>query len=103
MDIRPPGEFDWIAIKGFLSAMIAPVAGYVTAILKAKYDTPKKSWKQIHIPAALVAMCSLAAWNVTEALGISPKYAVAASVYMGLVGIEYLANLMRRFGDNHVK
>lgn len=101
VDIRPPGEFDWLVIWGWLKGLSAPFLGYLTAVIRSRYQTGRKSWKVVHLEGALISLATAGAKPIIAAFGLSTDMAYAVAVYLGVVGIETLSNWLRSVGDRY--
>lgn len=103
VDTRPPGEFDLLVLWGWIKAAAAPFLGYLTAVLRSRYQSGRKSWRATHLGGFLIALATVAAKPMIAALGLSSDMAYFAAVYMGFVGVETLSGWLRRVGDNRIQ
>ena len=91
MDIRPPGDVDLMVIWAWLKSLSAPLLGYLTAVIRSRYRSGRKSWKIVHLEGALIALATVAAKPIIAAFGLSADMAYAVAVYLGFVGVETLS------------
>jgi len=101
MDFRPPGEIDIMVIWAWIKTLSAPMLGYLTAVIRSRYQSGRKSWKVVHLGAALIALATVAAKPVIAAFGLSTDMAYAVAVYLGFVGVETLSNWLHTVGDRY--
>ena len=89
------GAFDELA-----RASVAPLLAFITAVLRATYKG--RRWRARLLEGSLLALATVGVVPVLKFMGLPPDMAIAFAVAAGYIGVDSLADWLRRAADGQI-